>query len=95
MEFLDNSESRQNRLKRLSNALKTLFKKSRDEEVVFPAWADDRTGFWPENDRGGATTEYRGPGDRGVLGVIVHIEMNEEDGRPLNTGLPPNGLSPK
>src|SRR3954469_2557075 len=60
----------------------------------WPEWADDRLGYWPVHDRGGAMSEYEGPGDRGMLGVLAQIEMNEEDGAEPDAGLPADALQP-
>lgn len=59
------------------------------------AWADDRLGYWPVHDRGGALSAYSGHGDRGMLGVLARIELNEADGKKLDNGLPANALRPK
>lgn len=61
----------------------------------WPQWANDRLGYWPLHDRGGGLSEYAGPGDRGMLGVLARIELNEEDGKKLDSGLPAHPLRPK
>jgi hypothetical protein len=68
---------------------------SDDDSIDWPQWADDRLGYWPVHDRGGAMSEYAGAGDRGMLGVLARIELNEEDGRKLEAGLPEHPLQPR
>lgn len=94
MESLGNEVSK-SRPGRIGEAIGNLFKRSRNQEIVFPAWVDDPLGYWPLHDRGGAMSEYHGPGDHGMLGVLARIEMNEDDGRPLGEGLPHDALRPK
>jgi len=51
-------------------------------------------GYWPLYDEGGGMSEYDGPGDAGMIGVLAKIEMNEEDHpEDLAFGLPEGGLS--
>jgi hypothetical protein len=73
-----------------------LFSWKTAERDTWPQWADDRLGYWPTHDRGGAMSEYAGSGDDGMLGILAQIERNEEDGRKdLGHGLPPDALQPR
>jgi hypothetical protein len=60
-----------------------------------PPWANDRVGYWPVSDRGGPMSEYIGPGDQGMIGVLAKIELNQEDGRDPGAGLPDDPLQPR
>lgn len=68
------------------------FRSRRQAEEHPPAWADDRLGFWGVEDRGGSLGDYAGASSGEMLGVLARIELNEEDGRPLDDGLPPDAL---
>lgn len=54
-------------------------RKHGDSQLVAPAWAADRLGYWPLHDRGGSMSDFQTREPPGILGALARIELNEED----------------